>query len=459
MVDLTIARAGPQCVRQLADWGADVVRVEPPSDPAGVRGSDARNLHRNKRTRAARPEGRWRVETLLRLVDRADVLVENMRPSVKHKLGFGWEVVHARNPRLVYGSISGFGQDGPYAERGGVDQIAQGMGGLMSVTGLPHTEPTRVGIPVSDLAAGLHLAIGILVALHERDRTGVGRWVRTSLLETMISMMDLQAVRWTIDGEVPVQEGNHHPTLVPMGCFRSKDGWVNIAGPSGRLLHRFCAAIDLPDLPRDPRFDSGAKRSANRAALNEHRRRAARSTHHGRVGRRAQRCRRALRARLLDGRGVRRRAGAAPRHGRPRRDPQPGDDGRRHDGADRGRGRAPRVEEVLRRVGVTDTGTEQLLCDVDDGIALVTFNNPTKHNALSAPIRDALPRVLRALQADDAVRVVVLTGAGGKAFVSGADISEFGIAAHDAGSASRRSTPAKSTRLEHGSSSRSRSSP
>ncbi len=150
-----------------------------------------------------------------------------------------------------------------------MDQIAQGMGGLMSVTGLPQSEPTRVGIPVSDLAAGLHLAIGILVALHERERTGVGRWVRTSLLETMISMMDLQAVRWTIDGEVPVQEGNHHPTLVPMGCFRSNDGWVNIAGPSGRLLHRFCGAIGLPDLPHDPRFDSGEKRSANRAALNE----------------------------------------------------------------------------------------------------------------------------------------------------------------------------------------------
>jgi formyl-CoA transferase len=269
VIDLTIARAGPQCVRQLADWGADVVRIEPRSDPAGVRGSDARNLHRNKRTVELDLKADGATDTLLRMVDRADVLVENMRPAVKKKLGFAWEVVHARNPRLVYGSISGFGQDGPYADRGGVDQIAQGMGGLMSVTGLPQTAPTRVGIPVSDLAAGLHLAIGILVALHERERTGNGRWVRTSLLETMISMMDLQAVRWTIDGEVPVQEGNHHPTLVPMGCFRSKDGWVNVAGPSGRLLHRFCEAIGLPDLPHDSRFDSGDKRSRNRAALNE----------------------------------------------------------------------------------------------------------------------------------------------------------------------------------------------
>ena len=269
VVDLTIARAGPQCVRQLADWGADVVRVEPPSDPSGVMGSDSRNLHRNKRSIALDLKQPADLDALYRLVDRADVLVENMRPPVKTKLGVDWLTLHARNSRLVMGSISGFGQDGPYAQRGGVDQIAQGMAGLMSVTGLPGTEPTRVGIPVSDLAAGLHLAIGILVALHDRERTGEGRWVRTSLLETMISMMDLQAVRWTVDGEVPVQEGNHHPTLVPMGCFQSKDGWVNIAGPSGRLLERFCAAIGLPDLPTDERFDSGRKRSANRAALNE----------------------------------------------------------------------------------------------------------------------------------------------------------------------------------------------
>jgi crotonobetainyl-CoA:carnitine CoA-transferase CaiB-like acyl-CoA transferase len=203
-----------------------------------------------------------------RLIDRSDVLVENMRPEVKARLGFDWPTVHARNPRLVLGSISGFGQDGPYAGRGGVDQIAQGMGGLMSVTGLPGTEPTRVGIPVSDLAAGLHLAIGILVALHDRARTGEGRWVRTSLLESMIAMMDFQAARWTVEGTVPGQEGNHHPVYLPMGCFRSADGWVNIAGPWGRLLRSFCAVIERPDLPSDPRFDTPAKRAANRDELN-----------------------------------------------------------------------------------------------------------------------------------------------------------------------------------------------
>jgi crotonobetainyl-CoA:carnitine CoA-transferase CaiB-like acyl-CoA transferase len=275
VIDLTIARAGPTCVRQLADWGADVIRVEPPSDPnvqdvVGERrhGSDFQNLHRNKRALSLNlkhPEAR---DLLLQLVDTADVLVENMRPPVKGRLGFDYETVHARNPRLVYGSISGFGQDGPYAERGGVDQIAQGMGGLMSVTGLPGTEPTRVGIPVSDLAAGLYLAVGILVALHDRARTGEGRWVQTSLLEAMIAMMDLQAARWVIDGDVPTQEGNHHPTLVPMGCFASADGYVNIAGPSGRLLRRFCDVVGLPTLPSDPRFDTASKRSENRVDLN-----------------------------------------------------------------------------------------------------------------------------------------------------------------------------------------------
>ena len=271
VIDLTIARAGPTCVRQLADWGADVIRVESPAltrSDLERHGSDFQNLHRNKRAVAIdlkQPDG---VELLLRLVEQADVLVENMRPEVKTRLGFDYDTVRRRNPRLVYASLSGFGQDGPYAGRGGVDQIAQGMGGLMSVTGLPGTEPTRVGIPVADLSAGLYLAIGVLVALHERDRTGQGGWVQTSLLEAMIAMMDLQAARWTVEGVVPDQEGNHHPTMVPMGCFRSADGYVNIAGAFGRLLRRFCDVIGLPDLPSDPRFDTTAKRSANRAELN-----------------------------------------------------------------------------------------------------------------------------------------------------------------------------------------------
>jgi crotonobetainyl-CoA:carnitine CoA-transferase CaiB-like acyl-CoA transferase len=277
VLDLTVARAGPTCVRQLADWGADVIRIdEPPQSGTGTigtgrerrQGSDYQHMHRNKRSLTLdlkTEEGR---AILLRLVDTADVLVENMRPEVKTRLGFDYETVHARNPRLVYGSISGFGQDGPYAGRGGVDQIAQGMGGLMSVTGLPGNEPTRVGIPVADLSAALYLAIGILVALHERERTGEGRWVTTSLLEAMIAMLDFQAVRWTVDGEVPVQEGNHHPTQIPMGCFRSADGYLNVAGPSGRLWHRLCAVLGHDELTSDPRFSSAAGRSQHREELN-----------------------------------------------------------------------------------------------------------------------------------------------------------------------------------------------
>ena len=276
VLDLTVARAGPTCVRQLADWGADVIRVEPPPDPArpGQAAEGRHGLATSSTCTATRSRCRLNLkapgarDVLMRLVDTADVLIENMRPPVKERLGFGFSAVHARNPRLVYGSISGFGQDGPYATRGGVDQIAQGMGGLMSVTGLPGSEPTRAGIPVSDLAAGLYLAVGVLVALHDRDRTGTGRWVQTSLLESMIAMMDFQAARWTIDQEVPGPAGNHHPTSVPMGCFASADGYVNVAGAGGRLLDSLCDALGLPGIPRDPRFSTAARRSANRAELN-----------------------------------------------------------------------------------------------------------------------------------------------------------------------------------------------
>src|SRR6201993_1260605 len=279
VIDLTVARAGPTCVRQLADGGADVIRVEPPGEAAGDQAardalaggrhaSDFQHLHRNKRSLSLNLKSLAGREVLLRLVDTADVLIENMRPPVKERLGFDFATVHARNPRLVYGSISGFGQDGPYGERGGVDQIAQGMGGLMSVTGLPGTEPTRVGIPVSDLSAGLYLSIGVLVALHDRERTGSGRWVQTSLLESMIAMMDFQAARWTIDQDVPAPAGNHHPVSVPMGCFPTADGYVNIGGADGRLLRSLCEVAGVPWLPADPRFDSPAKRSRNRADLN-----------------------------------------------------------------------------------------------------------------------------------------------------------------------------------------------
>ena len=276
VLDLTIARAGPTAVRQLADWGADVVKIEPPrragNDEAttgGERhGSDFQNLHRNKRSVTLDLKTDAGRAVFRRLVATADVVVENMRPPVKHRLGVDYETLRALNPGLVHGSISGFGQDGPDAGRGGVDQIAQGMGGLMSITGHPGGGPLRVGVPIADLAAGLYLAIGILVALRERDRSGEGQWVQTSLLEAMIAMLDFQATRWTIDGQVPGPEGNHHPTSVPMGCFATADGWVNVAGPSGRLYRSLCQVLGMPELLDDPRFATGALRSANRAELN-----------------------------------------------------------------------------------------------------------------------------------------------------------------------------------------------
>lgn len=271
VLDLTIARAGPTAVRQLADWGADVIRIEPPaaSPTAGTHLSpDYLNLHRNKRSLCVDLKTADGRALLHRMVAQADVLVENMRTPVKHRLGFDWETVSELNPRLIMGSISGFGQTGPYAERGGVDQIAQGMGGMMSITGLPGQGPVRAGVAISDVTAGLQLAIGILVAVHERHRTGLGRWVHTSLLESMLGMLDFQAARWTVDGDLPPQAGNDHPTLGPMGMYATADGHMNIAAPWGRIWRRFCTVIDRPELLEDERFANPVDRTANRGELN-----------------------------------------------------------------------------------------------------------------------------------------------------------------------------------------------
>ncbi len=272
VLDLTIARAGPTAVRQLADWGADVIRVDAPVDgfEEGRRASpDYLNIHRNKRSVVINLKHQSGRALLHRMVRSADVLIENLRPSVKHRLGFDWDTLHALNPALVMGSISGFGQDGPYASRGGVDQIAQGIGGMMAVTGLPGHGPVRAGVAISDVTAGLQLAVGVLVALLERHRTGEGRWVHTSLLESMIGMLDFQAARWTVAGEDPPQAGNDHPTMIPMGTYEAADGYINIAAPGGRLWQTFCSQIGLAELTEDPRFASAKLRSANRNELNE----------------------------------------------------------------------------------------------------------------------------------------------------------------------------------------------
>ena len=266
VIDLTTARAGPTCTRQLADMGADVVCVDRPGRFV-LGDSDRFNLRRNKRSVVldlADSRGR---EAFLRLADRADVVVENYRPAVKHRLEIDYDVLSARNPRLVYASLSGFGQEGPYASRPGVDQIAQGLSGLMSVTGPPGSGPWRVGIAVSDTAAGTFLTQGVLAALLARERTGRGQWVHTSLLEAAINFMDFQAVRWLTDGEVPPQEGNNHPTIVPMGTFATSDGHVNVA-PVSRL-EEFAAALGAPELIDDPRFGDLETRRAHRDELTE----------------------------------------------------------------------------------------------------------------------------------------------------------------------------------------------
>ena len=274
VLDLTVARAGPTAVRQLADWGAEVIRIEPAGahdDVTGGRrhGSDFQNLHRNKRCITLdlkQPRGR---EIFLALARRADVVVENFRADVKHRLGIDYESVRAVNPRIVYGSISGFGQDGPYRDRPGVDQIAQGLGGLMSVTGLPGQGPVRVGVAISDLAAGLYLACGILVALHERARSGEGQWVTTSLLEALIGMLDFQAARFLVEGEVAGQAGNHHPTLAPMGVFPTADGHINIAATSGHAVPRAARSVRAsPSWRSGPEYADTRLRSRNRESLN-----------------------------------------------------------------------------------------------------------------------------------------------------------------------------------------------
>jgi len=274
VLDLTRVRAGPTCVRQLADWGANVIKIdallEDSSEQLGGprQGSDFQNLHRNKRAMALnlkKPEG---LAVFRRMVEKADVIIENFRPDVKGKLGVDYERVRRINPRIVYGSISGFGQDGPYHKRPGFDQIAQGMGGLMSITGAPGEGPMRVGIPVADLAAGLFCAMGILTALLEREVSGEGQWVQTSLLQAQIFMLDFQAARWLMDKDVAQQAGNDHPTSIPTGVFMTTDGYINIATTGGRIWERFAQAVGAPDLPSRPEYATGPDRSKNRKQLN-----------------------------------------------------------------------------------------------------------------------------------------------------------------------------------------------
>ena len=305
VLDLTRVRAGPTCARQLADWGANVIKIEAPPGPeepmGGPReGSDFQNLHRNKRSvtlNLKAPEG---LAAFKRMVKKADVVVENFRPGVKKRLGIDYKALARINPRLVYASISGFGQDGPYADRPGFDQIAQGMGGLMSITGLPGNGPVRVGIPVADLSAGLFAALGILVALLEREKSGKGQQIATSLLQAQIFMLDFQAARFLVESEVAQQAGNNHPTNIPTGVFKTRDGYINIAASGQRMWERL--------LPRARRRAAAAqaripdRRSPLRQPRRAHRRhgKPSQEPQQRRMGRSPQPGRRAVRPDLLD---------------------------------------------------------------------------------------------------------------------------------------------------------------
>jgi crotonobetainyl-CoA:carnitine CoA-transferase CaiB-like acyl-CoA transferase len=274
VIDLTQVRAGPTACRQLADWGADVIQVQMPEHMrgddtlGGQDGSDYQYTHRNKRSITLdlkQPEG---IATLKRLIAGADVVVENFRPDVKFRLGIDYATLAVENPRLVYASISGFGQTGPLAARPGFDQIAQGMGGLMSVTGIPGDGPVRVGIPIADLCAGIFAAQGILVALLEREASGKGQWIHTSLLESMVYMMDFQTSRFLIDGDVATQAGNYHPTSIPTGVYKARDGYMNIAVFGSKIWERFCTILGAPEWVSDPRYHDKLSRSGNRDSLN-----------------------------------------------------------------------------------------------------------------------------------------------------------------------------------------------
>jgi len=274
VVDLTQVRAGPTACRQLADWGADVIQVQMPEHMrgddtlGGQDGSDYQYTHRNKRSITLNLKEDEGIATLKRLIAGADVVVENFRPDVKFRLGIDYETLAADNPGLVYASISGFGQTGPLATRPGFDQIAQGMGGLMSVTGLPGDGPVRVGIPIADLCAGIFAAQGILVALLERESSGKGQWLHTSLLESMVYMMDFQTSRYLIDGEVGHQAGNFHPTSIPTGVYKAGDGYLNIAVFGSKIWERFCNILGAPEWITDERYHDKPSRSVNRDALN-----------------------------------------------------------------------------------------------------------------------------------------------------------------------------------------------
>jgi crotonobetainyl-CoA:carnitine CoA-transferase CaiB-like acyl-CoA transferase len=272
VLDLTRHRAGPVASRFLADWGAQVIKVEAPSDTSDSMGGkregfDYQNLHRNKQSLSLNLKTQEGKAVFEKLACRADIVLESFRPDVKHRLGVDYETLRRLNPRVICGSISGFGQTGPYASRPGVDQIIQGMSGLMSVTGLAGQGPVRAGAAIADVSTGMVLVQGLLTALYQRERTGEGQWVHTSLLESLVSVMDFQIARWLRTGDVPGQVGNDHPTLMPTGLFPAADGDINLAAAEDPKFAALCTVLQLGHLLDDPAYGSVEMRSANRQKL------------------------------------------------------------------------------------------------------------------------------------------------------------------------------------------------
>lgn len=270
VLDMTQARAGPVCVRQLADWGANTIKIERPGNPpdwAGRYEADFQSKHRNKRSMVLdlkSDEGR---AVLRRLVAKADIVVENFRPRVKDRLGFDYDSLKKINPRIILASISAFGQEGPYRDRPGLDQIVQGMSGFMSVTGEPGRGPIRAGVAIADISCGIFCALGILTALMERERSGQGQWVQTSLMESLLSFMDLHAARYLVNDIVPKQVGNEHPTGVPTNTYKTSDGYVSLS-IMPRMWPDLCRAIERPDAIDDERFTTREARRAHRQECN-----------------------------------------------------------------------------------------------------------------------------------------------------------------------------------------------
>jgi len=279
VVDMTAAMAGPFCTMLLADMGAEVIKIEPPGrgdmlrdfGPPFIEGESAYFLlvNRNKRSMVLNLRTTEGLDILKQLARDADIVVESFRPNVKQRLGVDYESLSALNERLIYCSISGFGQNGPLANRPGFDPIAQGMSGLMSVTGFPETGPIRVGVAIGDSLGGIFAMYGILLALIERNRSGKGQYVSTSLLEGLVAVLGFQAAKYFGTGQVPERTGNDHAMMSPYGTFKTKDGHINIAAGNQGMWERLCKTLKVEELIDDPRFLTVKDRVINRPALSE----------------------------------------------------------------------------------------------------------------------------------------------------------------------------------------------